>query len=112
MKQIIPSENKARTISNIIVVAAGIGMLAVMYYFQPIWATVQKIAGVVTPFVVGGALAFLQLPVIKKVEWFFSKTIFKKKAHPKASRAMATAISLIFLLAVVAAVMLLVVYGG
>ena len=103
MKQIIPSETKARTVSNIIVVAAGIGMLAVMYYFQPIWAIVQKIFGVITPFLVGGALAFLQLPVVKRVEWFFSKTIFKKKAHPKVSRALATVISLLFLLAIIAA---------
>ena len=105
MKQIIPSEQKSGTRSSIIVVAAGMGMLAVLMYFEPIWAAVSNIFRVITPFLVGFALAFLQLPIVKKVEWFFHKTIFKKKKRPKLTRALAATVSLIFVLAIVAAFM-------
>lgn len=105
MKQIIPSEQKAKTISNIIVVAAGMGMLAVLIYFQPIWAAINTVIGVISPFLVGFALAFLQLPIVKKVEWFLRKTIFPKNRKPKLTRALSTTISLLFVLMIVAAFM-------
>ena len=105
MKQIIPSELKSRTISYIIVVAAGMGMLALLIYFQPIWAMIKEILGVTSPFLVGFALAFLELPILKRVEWFFSKTLFRKKAHPRISRALGVTISLLVVLAVIASFM-------
>ncbi|MGN0801414.1 MAG: AI-2E family transporter [Candidatus Faecivicinus sp.] len=105
MKQIIPSELKSRTISYIIVVAAGMGMLALLMYFQPIWAMIKEILGVTSPFLVGFALAFLELPILKRVEWFFSKTLFRKKPHPRISRALGVTISLLVVLAVIASFM-------
>lgn len=105
MKQIIPSEQKSRTLSNIIVVAAGMAMLAVLIYFKPIWIAISNVFSVITPFLVGFALAFLQVPIVKRVEWLFSKTLFRKKERPRLSRALATAISLIVLLACVTAFM-------
>lgn len=103
MKQIIPSEQKSRTLSNIIVVAAGMGMLALLIYFKPIWAAISNLFDVITPFLVGFALAFLQVPIVKRVEWLLTRTLFRKKARPKLSRGLATAISLIVLLACVTA---------
>ena len=103
MKNIIPSEQHSKTISNIIVVAAGMGMLAILIYFKGIMSAIGTIIGVVAPFLVGFALAFLQLPVVKKVEWAFGKFIFKKKKHPKLTRALSVTISLLFLLAIIAA---------
>ena len=43
MKKLIPSEMRSRTISNILVVAAGMGMLAVLMYFGSIWSVATKI---------------------------------------------------------------------
>lgn len=103
MKNIIPSEQHSKTISNIIVVAAGMGMLAILIYFQGIMSAIGTIIGVVAPFLVGFGLAFLQLPVVKKVEWVFGKFIFKKKKHPKLTRALSVTISLLFLLTIIAA---------
>lgn len=105
MKQIIPSEQKSRTLSNIIVVAAGMCMLALLIYFKPIWIAISTVFNVITPFLVGFALAFLQIPIVKRVEWLFSKTLFRKKARPRLSRALAAVISLIVLLAFVTAFM-------
>lgn len=105
MKQIIPSEQKARTISNVIVVAAGMGMLALLLYFRQIWASARMVLGVVSPFLIGFGLAFLQVPVVRNVEWFFSKTLLRrcKKPHPRLNRALSTTASLLLVLAVVAA---------
>ncbi|MBQ9952397.1 MAG: AI-2E family transporter [Clostridia bacterium] len=102
MKKLIPSEMRSRTISNILVVAAGMGMLAVLMYFSSIWSVVTKIMNIIMPFIVGFGLAFLQLPIIKKVEWFLNRFLFRKKPHPKLSRAMGTTFSLLVLLAAVA----------
>lgn len=103
MKQIIPSEQRSRTISAIIVVAAGMGMLALLLYFREIWGAVKTVLRVVTPFLTGFGLAFLQLPIVKRVEWLLNKFVFRRKAHPRLSRALGTAVSLLLVLAVIAA---------
>ena len=64
MKQIIPSEQKSSTISHIIVVAAGMGMLALLIYFRQLWGWLQTILGVISPFLLGIALAFLEVPIV------------------------------------------------
>lgn len=103
MKQIIPSEQKNRTLSHIIVVAAGMGMLAILIYFDNIWSAVCSIFSVITPFLIGFGLAFLQLPIVRRVEWAFNKFVFRKKKFPRTTRALATAISLIVLLSLLTA---------
>ena len=103
MKKIIPPEQRANTISHIIVVAAGIGMLAVLYYFANIWAVVGKIFSVTMPFIIGGALAFLQLPIVRRTEQLMTKFVFKKKKRLRLMRALSATISLLCLLAILAA---------
>lgn len=103
MKQIIPSEQRSRTISAIIVVAAGMGMLALLMYFQQIWGTVKTVLNVITPFLTGFALAFLQLPILKRVEWLLNRFVFRRKPHPRLSRALGTLVSLLVVLAIISA---------
>lgn len=103
MKQIIPSEQKSRTISYIIVVAAGMGMLALLIYFQNIWGMLKEIIGITSPFLVGFALAFLQNPIMKRVEWLLGRTLFRRKPHPRISRALGVTVSLLVVLAAIAA---------
>ena len=74
MKQIIPSEQKSSTISHIIVVAAGMGMLALLIYFRQLWGWLQTILGVISPFLLGIALAFLQVPIVHRVEGALKKS--------------------------------------
>ena len=99
MKNLIPSEQQSKTVSNIIVAAATVGMVAVLYYIEPIWAAISKIAGTTAPFFVGFALAFLQLPLVKHVDRFLSRFI----ARPKLTRALAVVSSLLAVLAIIAA---------
>lgn len=99
MKKLIPTEQRGRTLSNIIVVAAGMGMLAILIYFEPIWAMISKVIITTQPFLVGFALAFLQLPIVKTVDRFLSRFI----ARPKLTRALSVTASLLVVLAAIAA---------
>ena len=103
MKQIIPSEQKSSTISHIIVVAAGMGMLALLIYFRQLWGWLQTILGVISPFLLGIALAFLEVPIVHRVEGALKKFVFKKKARPRLCRALGATVSLLAVLAMLAA---------
>lgn len=102
MKSPIPSDFRNRTISNIIVVLSGILMLTIVIYFGKIWGFIERIADVSMPFLVGFAIAFLLLPIVNKVEWFFNKTIFKIKKFPRLNRALASTIAFLTLFALLA----------
>lgn len=101
MKSPIPSGLRGRVISNIIVVASGLGMLAVLFYFNKIWAFIEKVINTAMPFIIGFCIAFLLIPIVNKVEWFFNKTLFSKKKMPKLNRALASIIAFIVLAALV-----------
>lgn len=101
MKSPIPSGLRGRVISNIIVVASGLGMLAVLFYFNKIWAFIEKVISTAMPFIIGFCIAFLLIPIVNKVEWFFNKTLFIKKKMPKLNRALASVIAFIVLAALV-----------
>ena len=99
MKNLLHSEQHSKTISNIIVAAATVGMLAVLVYLQPILSVFSDIMGTVAPFFVGFALAFLQLPIVKRVDRFLARFM----TRPKLTRGLAVGASLLLLLAIIAA---------
>lgn len=99
MKNLIPSEQRSKTISHIIVAAATVGMLAVLVYIKPIWSVISDILGTISPFLVGFALAFLQLPIVKTVDRFLSRFI----SRPKLTRGLAVVASLVLVLAIISA---------
>ncbi len=101
MKHIIPPEQRGRTISSIVVLAAGMGMLAVLLYYRQIWGALANFIHILTPFLVGCALAFLQLPIVRKAEWVLNHTIFRRKPHPRLSRALGALFSLVLLVTLV-----------
>ena len=102
MKAWVPEEMRARTRSNIAVVCSGILMLALLYYFGQIWGFIGSVVDAVKPFLIGFGIAFLLLPVVGRVEWFFGKTLFRRKAHPRLSRVLATVLAFLLLLALMA----------
>ena len=101
MKPLIPQEMRARTISNIIVIAFAAFMAAILYYFGNIAGFFRSLLDAALPFLIGFAIAFLLLPIVKKVEWFLGRTIFKRKPHPRISRVLATSAAIILLLAII-----------
>ena len=102
MKPWVSEELRAKTRSNIVVVCVGILLTAGLVYFGTIWKTVSKVISVIMPFLIGFGIAFLLLPVVNRVEWFFRKVLFRKKDHPRLSRVLATIIAFLVLLALLA----------
>jgi predicted PurR-regulated permease PerM len=63
---------------------------------------IDSVINVAMPFLIGFGIAFLLLPVMGKLEWLFSKVFCRRKAHPKLCRMLATILSVLFLLAILA----------
>ena len=101
MKPLIPQEMRARTMSNIIVIAFALLMAAFLYYIGSIVGFFRSLLDAALPFIVGFAIAFLLLPIVKRVEWFLDRTLFRRKAHPRISRVLSTAAAVILLLAII-----------
>ena len=109
MRRIVPKELHARTRSYLLVVAAGIGMYALLIYFGHILGFVQKISGILSPFMIGIALAFLLNAPLKQLDALFRRLLCKKKPHPRLCRGLAVLCCyILFLLAVTAFCSLLV----
>ena len=89
MKNLIPSEQRSRTVSSIIVAAATVGMLAVLVYIKPIWSAISNVAGTTTPFMVGFGLAFLQLPIVKGVDMLYGAHVAARDLRGGAALAIA-----------------------
>ena len=105
MKQIIPPELKKQVIAIIIVIAAGMLMAALLIYINPLWAHVLEFVDVVKPFLYGIALAFVQYPIVKRLDRALGKVFSRKKPHPRLCRGSSATISLLLLLAFVSSFM-------
>ena len=102
MKSWIPEELRGKTRAAITVLCVGVLLTMLLLYFEKIWAAIFSIIDVLMPFLIGFALALLLLPVVNKLEWFFNRTLFRKKAHPRLNRALSTSIAFLLLLALLA----------
>ena len=98
MKSLIPKEIRARTLSNIIVVCIGIALAVTLLHLGEIWSTFKAVIHTIAPFIIGFIIAFLLMPIVNRVETFFNETLFRRKSHPKLSRAIATIIAYVVFL--------------
>ena len=98
MKHIIPEEQRGRTLSNIVVVFAGILLTAFLFYFRHIWDVFSQTVEAAAPFLIGFGIAFLLLPILNRMEQFFNSIFSKRAPHPRLCRVLATLIAVIVLL--------------
>ncbi len=77
---------RARTISNIIVVASGIGIATLILRFRSLLGAVNSLLDILFPFLLGFVIAFILAPMVNRTERFLRARVFRKKPHPKASR--------------------------
>lgn len=101
MKLPFPRERHYGVWSRIFVVAFAILFAAFVYYFDQVWGFISKLASLGSPFFLGFAIAFLLVPVQRRFEWVFRRFVFHRKEHPRATRVLATLMSILFLLALV-----------
>ena len=101
MKKLIPQETRARTMSNLTVVCAGILLAAAILYFDRIWKGVSRVAGAASPLLIGLGITFLLLPPVNWLDRQFNRLFSRRKPHPKLSRVLATALAVLLLLALI-----------
>ena len=101
MKPLVPQEERGRTISGLIVVCTGILFAVLLLNLGKVRHFLGTLLNAVMPFIIGICIAILLLPIVKRVEWFFTKVVFRRKAHPKLSRTLAVVVAYIVMLAAV-----------
>ena len=102
MKPWITEETRARTRSSIVVLVVAAALFASVFYFKTIWGVVTQVFNTFMPFFIGFSIAFLLLPMVNKLEWLFHKVFSRKKNHPRLCRILATVLSVVILLAILA----------
>ena len=85
MKSPLSQEFKMRTLSNILVIAAGVGIVTLVWRFETITGTLSGIVNVLFPFLLGCAFAFILTPIVTRTERLLQHHIFRK-SHPKLAR--------------------------
>ena len=94
---LIPEEHRKIARTCICIAAVVVLMIAVLIYFDRISGFVGQCIDALVPFFIGGALAFILLPLVRRLETFFNR-LCRKKPHPRGMRMLAVAISLVCLL--------------
>lgn len=85
----------------IFVVAFAILFAAFIYYFDQVWGFISKLASLASPFFIGFGIAFLLVPVQRRIERLFRRFVFRKGGHARAMRVLSTLLSVLFLVTIV-----------
>lgn len=95
MKHWIPEEYRplARLITG--VTAFAVLMTAALVYLDRISGFVSQLLSILSPFLVGGALAFIQMPIARKAEVLLERTLFRKAPASRAPRIISAVFSLL-----------------
>ena len=94
MKKWIPDEYRPLARMIIAVIFAAVLLIGAMVYLDRITGFLSQLVGIVTPFLIGGALAFIQMPIARRMEEFLLRHIFRKKTS-RAARVISAVISML-----------------
>ncbi len=101
MREIIPKELRAKTRSNVLVVAMGIAIYAAFTYLGSILGFVKNLYSIMSPFVVGIVVAFLLNAPLRRLEKLFTRLFCKKKPHPLLVRRLGVTCSMLLLVLII-----------
>ena len=106
MRRWIPEQYRPLARMITAVTFLGVLMIAALVYLDRITGFVSRLTGILSPFLVGGALAFIQMPITTRVESFLRKTLFRKKLRKKETKAPRTLAAIASLLVLVLLVLI------
>ena len=109
MKPLIPKEMRDKTRSNMVVVAFGIALYGLLMYFGRIFGFIQTLYGILSPFLIGIAIAFLLNSPLRRIEAMLARALCKKKARHGLCRGLGVLCCYVLLLGGVTAFCLLLV---
>lgn len=96
-------EYKDRAKTDLFIAAVVILMLAFFYYLSSVTAFVRRIVSLASPFLLGIAICFIQVPIVRKADAFQDRWLFRKKKHPTLRRAISAILAMLLILAVLTA---------
>ncbi len=98
MRKWIPEEYRpiARLITTLMLFAAL--LVAGLIYLDRITGFVSSLIGILSPFLVGGALAFIQMPIARRIEGLLCRTLFRRSRKPRAPRVISAIVSIALLI--------------
>ena len=102
MKSPFPEGVRARTISNIIVVASGIGIATLVLRFRSLLNAVAGLLDILFPFLLGFVIAFILAPTVNRTERFLRTKVFRKRPHPRTSRFLGILLGYVLLILAIA----------
>ena len=95
MKRWITDEYRPLARMIMAVTAFGVLLVAALVYLDRITGFLSQLTGILSPFLVGGALAFIQMPIARRVETFLCRTLFRKSLKTRAPRVMSAIFSIL-----------------
>ena len=97
MKHLVPEEYRRGVRAAMVVIAFTVALVAVLIYLDRLSGFVSSVMSSMAPFFIGGALAFIQMPIDRKISAILRATLFKKKPQAKTVRLVSALISLLLL---------------
>ena len=89
------SEQQHKSIlGRLFVIAFAILFAALVFRFETVWAFIERLFALASPFIVGFAIAFLLGPVQRKIEWAFRRSIFRNSDRTKLMHSISALLSL------------------
>ena len=98
MKHLIPEEYQSRTRAAMVVVAFAALLAGILIYLDRLSAFVNFILHTLAPFFLGGALAFIQLPIDRRITLALKKTVYRKNPGARSLRLISALISLLLII--------------
>ena len=95
MRHLIPDEYRPLARMIIGVTFFAILMVGTLVYLDRITGFASRLIGILSPFLVGGALAFIQMPIARRIELFLTKTLFRRSLKTRAPRVISAIVSIL-----------------
>lgn len=102
VRHLIPEEYRKISRAAMGVITFTVLLVAALIYLDRITAFVGFVMHTLAPFLVGGALAFIQMPIDRRISLLLRKTLYRKKPGARSARLISALLSLLILVTMIA----------
>ena len=102
MKSLIPEEYRKASRAAMVVIAFAVALVAVLIYLDRLSAFAGSVLTTLAPFFIGGALAFVQMPIDRRLSSLLRKTLYRTKPEAKSLRLVSALLSLLLVILLLA----------
>ena len=99
MKKWISEEYRPLARMIVAVTFIAVVLTGAMVYLDRITGFLSQLMGIITPFLIGGALAFIQMPIARRMEDFLTRNVFRRAKTSRAARVISAVVSMLVVVA-------------